>query len=495
MPVIQTGASDPPVVPRETALHQSSVHPWVPQCGSRHPVEAGAEAWGVETSPRGGEAPMGELRRSPSGSVCVLRDDSLSTVVLYDKPSTSRAGCYGAAVAEATAVHISPNCAAPGSSGESLPRRGPSVISSPVLAGPSMVLGPDVLARRLSDGDSDQEGPFLSGEQVDPSPPPGVMEAVGLASEGAQLISSGLSTEVVETIHQSRALSTRKLPEVEIFHFMVLGFDAVNKLESFLSPVSQMGVRGCLYFCIISVEKLVLDVELIKQREMERCLTLILLTTVVKLITADGVNVRLVGGHSRCAGRVEVHHRGQWGTVCGDLWDLADAAVVCRELDCGEPVDALGDAHFGPGSGSVWMSFVMCNGSESTLKNCGSGGWGRSNCDHTEDAGVICSEVRLVGGSRCSGRLEILDNQTWVSVCAAAFDQQDAEVVCRELDCGAPVQVLGEDVFGKGDAQMWTQEIQCRGNESQIHLCPTSPSHENHCLHEHNISLLCTGNS
>ncbi len=103
------------------------------------------------------------------------------------------------------------------------------------------------------------------------------------------------------------------------------------------------------------------------------------------------MNVRLVGGHSRCAGRVEVLHRGQWGTVCDDAWDLADAAVVCRELDCGEPVDALSDAHFGPGSGQIWMGFVKCVGSGPTLKDCGSGGWGRSNCDHAKDAGVICS--------------------------------------------------------------------------------------------------------
>ncbi len=107
--------------------------------------------------------------------------------------------------------------------------------------------------------------------------------------------------------------------------------------------------------------------------------------------TLDHVNVRLIGGHSRCAGRVEVLHRGQWGTVCDDFWDMVDAAVVCRELDCGEPVDALGLAHFGPGSGPIWMVFVRCVGSESTLKDCGSGGWDRSYCNHAKDAGVICS--------------------------------------------------------------------------------------------------------
>ncbi len=73
---------------------------------------------------------------------------------------------------------------------------------------------------------------------------------------------------------------------------------------------------------------------------------------------------------------------------------------------------------------------------------------------------MICvlSEVRLVGGSRCSGRLEILHDQSWMSVCDTAFDQQDAEVVCRELDCGAPVQVLGAAAFDKGDAQMWRRD-------------------------------------
>ncbi|XP_016112811.1 scavenger receptor cysteine-rich type 1 protein M130-like, partial [Sinocyclocheilus grahami] len=202
------------------------------------------------------------------------------------------------------------------------------------------------------------------------------------------------------------------------------------------------------------------------------------------------MRVRLVGGNSRCAGRVEVLHRGQWGTVCGVDFDMADAAVVCRELDCGEPVDVVVDAHFGSGSGAIWPNRKLCTGSESTLKNCGSVQWGSYLCDHTKDAGVICLGARLIGNSSCSGRLEILHDQTWMSVCDAAFDQQDAEVVCRELDCGAPVQVLGGAAFGKGDAQMWTQEIQCRGDESQIHLCPTS-LYKNHCSDDNFQGLFC----
>jgi len=42
--------------------------------------------------------------------------------------------------------------------------------------------------------------------------------------------------------------------------------------------------------------------------------------------------VRLVGGASADEGRVEYCVGGQWGSVCNDAWDAADATVVCNQL-------------------------------------------------------------------------------------------------------------------------------------------------------------------
>ncbi|KAL0148327.1 hypothetical protein M9458_056389 [Cirrhinus mrigala] len=195
----------------QTPLAESSLCTWASQLGSRHPVEAGAEARGMDASPRGGEADMESVWSSPGGSFCHEGEHTMSPLVLSSSSSSPGAGCHGTDVAEASPVRLSPDRSAPGSSRESAPGRGVPPSSSPVLAGPSMVLGPDFSPRRLSLGDSRQERSPLTGRGFHFSPPAGAVETLGVASEGAHLLASGLSTEVVETILQSRAPSTRKL--------------------------------------------------------------------------------------------------------------------------------------------------------------------------------------------------------------------------------------------------------------------------------------------
>lgn len=96
-------------------------------------------------------------------------------------------------------------------------------------------------------------------------------------------------------------------------------------------------------------------------------------------------------GPHRCAGRVEVFHNQQWGTVCDDGWDLRDATVVCRQLGCGEAIASPAGASFGRGPDPIWLDRVACIGGENALVECRARPWGINGCSHEEDAGVVCS--------------------------------------------------------------------------------------------------------
>ncbi|XP_047191732.1 scavenger receptor cysteine-rich type 1 protein M130-like [Scophthalmus maximus] len=99
-----------------------------------------------------------------------------------------------------------------------------------------------------------------------------------------------------------------------------------------------------------------------------------------------------------------------------------------------------------------------------------------------------CPEsVRLNGTNRCSGRLEVKSDESWSSVCEGEFDQQVAEVVCRELDCGAP-SVLQGALYGEVEAPVWSREFQCEGNESHLLEC-----HRSTCSSGRALGLTCSG--
>ncbi len=210
-PVVQTGTPDPLVVPGQVPLTESTVYSWVPECGTRRTVETG---------PRPGEWMLHpEVVKQIWRIFYQAEVDLFATRVNAQCPlwfSLAPPAPLGLDAMVQTWPRLRlytfpPIALLPGVSDESTPRRCSPTVSSPVLAGPSMVLGPDFPPRRLSMGGSRQEGSPLTSRGCHSAPPPGVMETVGVAPEGAQLIASGLPAEVVETILQSRAPSTRKV--------------------------------------------------------------------------------------------------------------------------------------------------------------------------------------------------------------------------------------------------------------------------------------------
>ncbi|KAG1973470.1 uncharacterized protein si:ch211-150o23.3 [Pimephales promelas] len=186
----------------------------------------------------------------------------------------------------------------------------------------------------------------------------------------------------------------------------------------------------------------------------------------------------------RCSGRVEVRHGHQWGTVCQRGWDLEDAAVVCRELNCGFALDIPSGARFGRAGGEVLWRNVKCSGDEFALDLCERTLNG-DVCMHSEDAGVVCTGKLLV---------------PTLSIQSRFYAYSTGEAV--HFKCTAPYSqsVIDFHLFKRGvDTPLVTQRADPRQITVDLTLSDLENSHQGSysCLYRihHKLGTSPSGNS
>lgn len=229
--------------------------------------------------------------------------------------------------------------------------------------------------------------------------------------------------------------------------------------------------------------------------------------------------IKLLGGPNQYEGNVYVYHAGRWGAVCDDSWDNAAAHVVCQTYN--RTGTATHGAQYGEATEKFWMDDVVCQGDETSISHCIFSGWGSSDCELNEAAGVICinetqtpkksikhkpkskiiheildlnsASLRLVGGrNNYEGRVEIYHNGTWGSICPDGWTLYEASAVCRHLAIGYAEQAAQTDYFGS--SKIVLSGVHCEGNETNLFQCKHEQYGDVTCPGEfgHVAAVICT---
>ncbi|XP_042356220.1 lysyl oxidase homolog 3B [Plectropomus leopardus] len=216
-------------------------------------------------------------------------------------------------------------------------------------------------------------------------------------------------------------------------------------------------------------------------------------------------------------GVVEVRYKDGWAQICDVGWTIKNTRVVCGML--GFPHERKVNRNFYKlylerQKNIFHIHSVACTGTEVHLAACPlefSKQNATSTCAGGMPAVVSCmpgplfmqnsgmkkklktsSNVRLKGGAKLGeGRVEVLKDNEWGTVCDDRWNLQSASVICRELGFGSAKEALTGARMGQGMGPIYMNEVKCVGTEKSIWNCPFKNITLEDCQHMEDAAVRC----
>ena len=91
-----------------------------------------------------------------------------------------------------------------------------------------------------------------------------------------------------------------------------------------------------------------------------------------------------------------------------------------------------------------------------------------------------------------TGRVEVLYNGQFGTVCDDGWNMKDAHVACRQLGYNYAVRALQGSAVPDGSGKIWLDDVSCVGDEPNLSSCSHSGWGIENCGHHEDAGIECS---